>query len=306
MKNDKSKAPWFKFYAKDWLSDGVVMAMTAEERGVYIQLLAMDWNDDGILDSDEALSLICKADVSVISTVVERSFAGRSTDGQRRSNGRLSALRLEAGDSHAQKVAAGKASAKAREAKRLAAANARSAPVQRPLNDTDTDTDTDTEPDKDPLKDGYSRVKGGEGEKGKPAPSGAPDASHGVPRSNLPTQSPKASDSESQTAKKRFQPPSESEVAEWFQSKGLSLADAYDEAETFWNHHSNNDWYIKNRKMKSWQMACVTWTKSELYKKRRGKGQQPGSKSGFTRNKGTFNGSQRSQEFFQRLDEGRE
>lgn len=42
------RRPWFSFYAADWLADGVVMAMTPAERGVYIQLLAIQWREGSI------------------------------------------------------------------------------------------------------------------------------------------------------------------------------------------------------------------------------------------------------------------
>lgn len=47
-KSGKTKAPAFQFYAADFLSDGAVMEMTYEERGVYITLLATAWLEGGI------------------------------------------------------------------------------------------------------------------------------------------------------------------------------------------------------------------------------------------------------------------
>jgi uncharacterized protein YdaU (DUF1376 family) len=41
------KAPAFQFYVKDWLSDLHVRAMSPEERGIYIDLLAVLWNEGG-------------------------------------------------------------------------------------------------------------------------------------------------------------------------------------------------------------------------------------------------------------------
>ena len=40
------KRPSFQFYPQDWLSDPNVIAMTAEQRGAYIHLLALIWNTD--------------------------------------------------------------------------------------------------------------------------------------------------------------------------------------------------------------------------------------------------------------------
>jgi uncharacterized protein YdaU (DUF1376 family) len=41
-------APAFQFYAADFLADAAVMAMTYEERGVYITLLALGWREGSI------------------------------------------------------------------------------------------------------------------------------------------------------------------------------------------------------------------------------------------------------------------
>ncbi len=37
------KRPWFSFYVSDWLAPGDARRMTAEERGVYVDLLAYQW-----------------------------------------------------------------------------------------------------------------------------------------------------------------------------------------------------------------------------------------------------------------------
>jgi uncharacterized protein YdaU (DUF1376 family) len=54
-----NKPPAFQFYVKDWLSDPKVMRMTPAQRGVYIHLLAIDWNEEGLEDNDEAIAGIC-------------------------------------------------------------------------------------------------------------------------------------------------------------------------------------------------------------------------------------------------------
>ncbi len=49
----KGKAPAFQFYAQDILADFNVLAMTLEEFGAYVKLLALCWNEHGIpADSD--------------------------------------------------------------------------------------------------------------------------------------------------------------------------------------------------------------------------------------------------------------
>jgi hypothetical protein len=42
------KSPAFQFYPKDFLSDGKVILMSSEVRGIYITLLCVDWIDNGL------------------------------------------------------------------------------------------------------------------------------------------------------------------------------------------------------------------------------------------------------------------
>jgi uncharacterized protein YdaU (DUF1376 family) len=48
----KGKAPAFQFYAQDILADFNVLAMTLEEFGAYVKLLALCWNEHGIPAAD--------------------------------------------------------------------------------------------------------------------------------------------------------------------------------------------------------------------------------------------------------------
>ena len=81
-----NKAPAFQFYVKDWLSDINVLTMSAEERGVYIMLLCLDWNEGGLPDDHSVLAEVCKVDESTISTLVQRLFNGLTNPGQRSLN----------------------------------------------------------------------------------------------------------------------------------------------------------------------------------------------------------------------------
>jgi len=45
--SSSGKAPAFQFYPKDFLTDGKVLMMSAEMRGLYITLLCIDWLEDG-------------------------------------------------------------------------------------------------------------------------------------------------------------------------------------------------------------------------------------------------------------------
>jgi uncharacterized protein YdaU (DUF1376 family) len=52
--------PAFPFYATDFLSDAPVMAMTLEERGAYITLLAIAWPEQGIPSDHKKLAKVLR------------------------------------------------------------------------------------------------------------------------------------------------------------------------------------------------------------------------------------------------------
>lgn len=52
MSDRQEKAPAFQFYPRDYLSDARVLAMSYEERGVYMHLLCVCWNEHGELPAD--------------------------------------------------------------------------------------------------------------------------------------------------------------------------------------------------------------------------------------------------------------
>lgn len=281
----KAKSPWFKFYATDWLADSTVMGMTAEERGVYIQLLAIDWNEGGVRSPIESLALICRASPEVVKGVLERSFNDRSTSVQRpineRSTGefpsvetrslwvnpKLEKLREDAAAAHAQRVAAGKASAQSRGGQQIMPLNDRSTDAQRPLNESESESESESE------------------------------------RSIIPPCPPSGGGKPEKQDK--FTPPTEQDVAEHFRTKGLGLDESYEEAALFWHHHDNNHWQLKRGKMKSWKSAVVTWCGTPMFKQRqqqRARGAQRGNGSGFTRNAGTFNDNPETRADFEALD----
>ncbi len=65
------KRPSFQFYPGDWLSDPNVIAMSAQERGAYIQLISVMWNtEDCSLDpNEEYLAKIGQVDKVVITSI---------------------------------------------------------------------------------------------------------------------------------------------------------------------------------------------------------------------------------------------
>lgn len=62
MSEAKRKPPAFQFYAGDFISDGLVQAMTLEERGAHISLLCHAWMDEGIPQSPERLARLLGID----------------------------------------------------------------------------------------------------------------------------------------------------------------------------------------------------------------------------------------------------
>jgi len=53
------KAPAFQFYVKDWRSSPTVLGMTREERGTYIDLLALAWENAALIPSDLQMLAKC-------------------------------------------------------------------------------------------------------------------------------------------------------------------------------------------------------------------------------------------------------
>lgn len=63
MARERSSAPWFKFFVRDWLTSPTVRCMTPAERGCYIQILALMWNERCALKcSEEMLKQLCGFD----------------------------------------------------------------------------------------------------------------------------------------------------------------------------------------------------------------------------------------------------
>jgi uncharacterized protein YdaU (DUF1376 family) len=53
----KQRLPWFKFYATDWLGNTNVFRLTAEQRGMLIQLICHAWQDPNRLLLDDPVFL---------------------------------------------------------------------------------------------------------------------------------------------------------------------------------------------------------------------------------------------------------
>ena len=56
----KGKSPAFQFYPDDFLGSSKVSVMTPTEIGVYVLLLCMDWNGNGITFNPKLLARYCR------------------------------------------------------------------------------------------------------------------------------------------------------------------------------------------------------------------------------------------------------
>jgi uncharacterized protein YdaU (DUF1376 family) len=125
MSNDK-KFHWFPFYYQAWMTDMNVQMLSHSEKGLYIDMLCSCFNEDGLPTDHKTLKRLFKCDDDDLQMVVTL-FHER--DGKLH-NKKLDEIKAEQAEVSKKKSMAGKASAQARKAKRLAEAT----PVEQPLN----------------------------------------------------------------------------------------------------------------------------------------------------------------------------
>jgi uncharacterized protein YdaU (DUF1376 family) len=103
------KRPSFQFYPADWLSDPNVIAMTAEQRGGYIQLLASMWTteDCELLNDEEYLCRISGLEQVGVKMVL-RCFKVSDTNPGNITHKRLLLERKKQDDWHKKSSKAGK------------------------------------------------------------------------------------------------------------------------------------------------------------------------------------------------------
>ncbi len=73
----KAHSPAFQFYPKDWLSDGLVREMSAAQKGIYIDLLAIYWLEDGLPADPERLARLVGVPIGLFRRLwpgIERCF----------------------------------------------------------------------------------------------------------------------------------------------------------------------------------------------------------------------------------------
>jgi uncharacterized protein YdaU (DUF1376 family) len=137
-----AKAPWFKFYAADFLSDPDVMGMTAEQIGWYGLMLLMSWTNtpQGYITTDEqVLSTCCHCADALYFNRQARSVLKKfqtTEDGQFYFHPKMVEQAEHMGQLAEKKSKAGKIGADSR---RQQKPNACSTPV----TDSDSDVDTD-------------------------------------------------------------------------------------------------------------------------------------------------------------------
>jgi uncharacterized protein YdaU (DUF1376 family) len=144
-----AKAPWFKFYAADFLSDPDVMGMTAEQIGWYGLMLLMSWTNtpQGYITTDEqVLSTCCHCADALYFNRQARSVLKKfqtTEDGQFYFHPKMVEQAEHMGQLAEKKSKAGKIGADAR---RQVKPNTCSTPVKQVLTDSDSDSDITTTP----------------------------------------------------------------------------------------------------------------------------------------------------------------
>jgi uncharacterized protein YdaU (DUF1376 family) len=92
-----TKLEWFPFWAKDWVTDEAIVAMSAEARGIYITLLAFQWIEGDIPEDTRTLCRFCAVDArsyrAKVAPVIRAHFVPREGHAGRLVNPRLSAER---------------------------------------------------------------------------------------------------------------------------------------------------------------------------------------------------------------------
>jgi uncharacterized protein YdaU (DUF1376 family) len=85
-----SPLPYFQFYVKDWLSSSAVRMMSLAAKGLYIDLLALQWNEGDLPADLTKLAKLAKVNLKVFRRLwpeIETCFP--SQDGLTRSNLRM-------------------------------------------------------------------------------------------------------------------------------------------------------------------------------------------------------------------------
>jgi len=125
------KHHWFPFYYLDWLSDSALVMMTYSEKGLYMDMLARCYNEDGLPSDNKKLMRLFKCDQDDLDECVKMFYK----KDEKLLNKKLDEIKKEQQNVSKVKSRAGKASAEARKNKRLI----ESTGVEQVLNSVETE-----------------------------------------------------------------------------------------------------------------------------------------------------------------------
>lgn len=111
------KAPYFPFYAADYLSDENVMLMSLAGEGAYIRLLCFSWREGSIPNDIKLLARLCRIDSLAMTELwaeLEPCFKQHPDDPTRLVHPRLEKERERFCSYHKERSEAGKRGAKSR------------------------------------------------------------------------------------------------------------------------------------------------------------------------------------------------
>jgi len=112
---NKKKLHWFPFYYLDWLSDSSLAMMTYAEKGLFIDMLARCYNEDGLPADNKQLLRLFKCDQDDLNECVKMFYV----KDEKLFNKKLDDIKKDQRKISTERSKAGKKSAEARKAKRL-------------------------------------------------------------------------------------------------------------------------------------------------------------------------------------------
>ena len=112
---NKKKLHWFPFYYLDWLSDSSLAMMTYAEKGLFIDMLARCYNEDGLPADNKQLTRLFKCDQDDLTECVKMFYE----KDEKLFNKKLDDIKKDQRKISTERSKAGKKSAESRKAKRL-------------------------------------------------------------------------------------------------------------------------------------------------------------------------------------------
>lgn len=106
--------PWFPFYASDWLLSRQRKRMSREARGVYVDMLAHQWEGGDLPADPQELAVILEMEVSDLHRLWPELSAAFERDGPSIRNAKLSEIREAQHKKHAERSRSGRKGASVR------------------------------------------------------------------------------------------------------------------------------------------------------------------------------------------------